>query len=168
MKKLLVLAFLVIGMMANAQIQFGQKEYFTASVYVDTSASVKEGGVNFGSEIELVNYWMYVKAGVQSFGALEGGYFDVSGAMGLNLTSGIFEEMRYYGGIRLGVINRGYKDSDSRPYPLFGFEGGIDYNVNEVLFVGLRATADYREDFLYSGANPEYRCSGFVRAGFKF
>jgi len=168
MKKIITIALLAIGMTASAQLQFGQKEYFTGSVYVDPSASIKEGGINAGAEIELVSYFGYVKAGVQTFDSLEGGYFDISGALGLNLTSGLFEQFRYYGGIRLGVINRGYKDSGSQPYPLFGFESGIDYNVSEKYFVGLRGTADYREDFLYSGASPEYRLSGFIRAGFKF
>ena len=166
MKKLL-LAILFVSMTASAQ-QFGQSEYFTASMYVDPAGSVKEKGINLGAEIELVNYGMYVKAGFQSFEALEGGYFDLAGAGGVNVTWGIFEEVRTYGGIRLGFIKRGYKVNDSQTYPLFGFESGIDYNVTDNFFIGLRATYDYREDFIWSGANEEYQFSGFVRAGFKF
>jgi len=166
MKKLLF-AFMLVGMTASAQ-QFGTSEYFTASAYVDPAGSIAETGINFGAELELVNYGMYVKAGFQSFDKLEGGYFDVAGAGGVNVTWGIFEEVRTYAGIRLGFIKRGYKVNDSQTYPLFGFESGIDYNVSESFFVGLRSTYDYRSDFLWSGAKEEYQFSGFVRAGFKF
>jgi hypothetical protein len=166
MKKLL-LAILFVSMTASAQ-QFGQSEYFTASIYVDPAGSVKENGINLGSEIELVNYGMYVKAGFQSFDALTGGYMDLTGAGGVNVTWGIFEEVRTYAGIRLGFIKRGYKVNDPQTYPLFGLEGGVDYSVTDNFFVGLRSTYDYREDFIWSGSNEEYQFSGFVRAGFKF
>jgi len=159
---------LLVGMTASAQLQLGQKEYFTGSVYVDPGGSIKESGLNLGAEIELVSYGGYVKAGVQSFDALEGGYFDLTGAGGVNVTYGTFEDFRSYAGIRLGFIKRGYKTNDSRTYPLFGLEAGTDYNINDVWFVGLRATYDYREDFIWSGAKEEFQGSGFVRAGFKF
>lgn len=167
MKELLSIAFLVIGMIANAQLQFVQNEYCTISCYVDPSASVKEKGLNFGGEIQLVSNWKYVKAGFQSLDALEGGYLDYTGGFGVNLTSDVFEETRYYAGVRLGFIKRGYLDNDPQTYPLAGFEGGFDYQLTDTFFVGVRATGDWREDFMFSGAEPSMRYSGFVRCGIK-
>jgi len=165
MKKLLVLVLLITGTVAVAQPHFGTKEYFTGSVYVDPGGSIKEKGLDFGADIGLVSYGGYVKAGFQSFDALEGGYYDIAGAGGLNLNWGTFEEFRTYAGIRLGLINRGYKDGDSHVYPLFGTEAGVDYFLNEKLFVGAGLSYDWREDFLYSGAEPEYQGSGKVKIG---
>jgi hypothetical protein len=169
MKKILLLGVLLIGMTGNSQgIRFGEKENFTASLSVDPMATIKEKSPNVVAEIELVSYWKYVKASVQVLPSLQGGYLDLAGGLGLNLTSGYFEQMRYYGGIRLGVIKRGFTEDETYTYPLFGFEGGINYNVTDKFFIGIRATSDYRSDFKYSGAKPFYRNSGFVKLGFNF
>lgn len=167
MKKLLSIAVLVFSLNASAQLQFIENEYITLSGYVDPSASIKECGINFGGEIQLVSNWKYVKAGFQSFNALEGGYFDYTGGFGVNMTSDVFEETRYYAGVRLGFIKRGFLENDPQTYPLAGFEGGIDYQLTDSFFVGVRATGDWREDFMWSGAEPEIRYSGFVRCGIK-
>lgn len=168
MRKIYLALLITLGLNATAQISFIQHEYVTISGYVDPSASVKEKGLNFGGEIQLISHWKYVKAGFQSFDALEGGYLDYTGAFGVNLTSDIFEETRYYAGLRLGFIQRGYKLNDSQTYPLAGLEAGFDYQLTDSFFVGLRTTADWREDFMYSGANPEMVYSGFVICGIKF
>jgi hypothetical protein len=162
MKKLLSIAFLAIGMMVNAQ-GFGTKEYFTASISVDPNATIKESSPNLVAELELVNYWMYVKASIQVLPDLEGGYFDYGGGLGLNLYLDRFETIRTYAGGRLGVIKRG-----GESYPLAGYEAGIDFNLTETMFIGLRGTGDYREDFQYWGGEAETRYSGFIRVGFKF
>lgn len=167
MKKLLLIAPLILGLNATAQLQLIQNEYVTLSGYVDPSASIKEKGINFGAEIQLVSNWKYVKAGFQSFNALEGGYLDYTGGFGVNLTSDIFEETRYYTGLRLGFIKRGLTNNDPQTYPLAGIEGGFDYQLTDTFFVGVRATGDWREDFMYSGAEPEMQLSGFVRVGLK-
>ncbi|MGH2666092.1 hypothetical protein [Flavobacterium sp.] len=162
MKKILSIAFLVIGMVANAQIHFIDKEYFTASFAVDPSSSIKEEGLDIVAEIEVVSYWKYAKFNVQSFTVLDGGYLDATGGFGINLTSGHFDQWRAYTGIRLGVINR-----EKYVYPLFGYEGGVDYYFRN-MFVGVRGTGDWRSDFMYSDAVPEMQYSGYVRVGFKF
>lgn len=165
MKRVLLTLLLVIGMITvtQAQIQFGKKEYFNVSLSIDPSATIKEESPNVVGEIELVNYGIYVKAGVQTLPGLQGGYTDTTGAFGLNVTTGPFEDFRFYTGVRLGFIFRG-----EYTYPLAGAEGGVDYNVNDDIFVGLRSTYDQREDFMYSGAEPSARFSGFVRVGYKF
>lgn len=163
MKKLALLAFLITGVMNAQGLRFAEKEYFTTSLAVDFSASIKEKGVNFITEIEYVHSFMYIKFGVQSFSVLEGGYIDHQGGAGLNLTSGYFNKVRYYAGGKVGTVRRGTYN-----YPIAGLEAGIDYSLTETFFIGLKATSDYREDFKFSGADPKMRNSGFARAGFKF
>ena len=157
MKKIIVLASL-LAISANAQ-----NKNFNVSISIDPKATIKEESINLVAEIELQERVFYIKATTQVLTALEGGYLDFGGGMGLNTTLGLFEPFRVYGGIRLGIIKRG-----SQSYPLFGYESGIDYNLSEDYFIGLRATYDNREDFLYSGADPFYRFSGFVRFGYRF
>ena len=157
MKKIIVLASL-LAISANAQ-----NKNFNVSISIDPKATIKEESINLVAEIELQERVFYIKATTQVLTALEGGYLDFGGGMGLNTTLGLFLSFRVYGGIRLGIIKRG-----SQSYPLFGYESGIDYNLSEDYFIGLRATYDNREDFLYSGADPFYRFSGFVRFGYRF
>lgn len=164
----LTLAFLVIGMISTAQIRFIDKEYFITSVSIDPSATIKEGSPNLVAELGLVSYWKYVSANIQILPALEGGYMDYGASFGVNLTADYFTTFRYYGGVRLGTIKRGLNSGTICTYPLAGFEGGVDFNINETLFIGLRGTGDYRSDFKYSGADPEIRYSGFIKLGLKF
>lgn len=163
MKKLLTIAFLTIGMIVNAQ----KKEYTFINILADPSASIKERSLNVVFEIEHISYWKYVKANIQVLPSLKGGYLDVTGGFGVNLTSGYFDEVRYYSGIRLGVIKRGFTEDETYTYPLVGFEGGIDFKITEKLVLGLRGTGDYRSDFKYSGADASMRYSGFIKFGFK-
>lgn len=162
MKKLLLIALLVMGHLASAQIIFVDKEYFTTSIAVDPNATIKYG-LNITPEIELVSYWKYVKFNSQIQPNLLGGYIDFAGTFGINLTSGHFDKWRAYSGVRLGHIRRSHYG-----YPLVGLEIGIDYNIGEKFFVGLRSTYDYRSDFKYSGAEPSMRYSGTFRIGTKF
>ena len=162
MKKLLLTAFLVLVTIANAQIRFVDKEYFTASIAIDPNATIKDG-LNLTGEIELVSYWKYIKVNCQVQPDLKGGYIDYAGSFGINLTSGYFDEWRAYAGIRLGHIRR-----DIYGYPLAGLEGGIDYNIGKSAFIGLRTTYDHRSDFKYSGAEPGNVLSGSIRIGTKW
>ena len=157
MKTIKLVFALMIATVSCAQVRFGEKEYFNASFMIDPVATWKEKSPNITTELELVEYWGYVKIGIQVLPDLEGGYFDYAGGFGINLTSGYFEEVRYYGGVRLGTIFRG----DER-YPLTGIEGGIDFSLNEKTSLRFRATGDHREDMLFSGADPKMIYSGSV------
>lgn len=162
MKKYYCLALLMVGLSSSAQgIRFVNDEYLTVQAYVDPVASFKEHGLDFGAEVQLVSHKVYVKAGVENFSVLAGGYTAITGGVGLNLTSGFLYRPRYYGGIRLGVNVR-----DKTVYPLFGLEGGIDFPITKVLYVGVRGTGDWREDFRFWGGDPEMRWSGFAVVGF--
>jgi len=159
MKKTLTLAFLVIGIMANAQT----KEYFNFSIGIDPSATVKEKSPNLVAELEYVQKYFYIKATTQILPDLEGGYLDYGGGAGLNYHLGMFEKTRLYTGGRLGFIRRG-----SETYPLAGLEAGINQYLTDNFYIGLRATSDKREDFQFWGGETENRISGFVKFGINF
>lgn len=148
-------------------IRFKKTEHFSVSTSIDPFASIKEGGLDILTEIEY-NGLMNVKAGVENFQVLQGGYLALTGGIGVNLTHGLREKFVYTGGIRLGVIHRGWLTKDKYPYPLFGFEGQINYNLTENIVLGLRGTYDWREDFLYTGGEPSYRSSGFFTIKYRW
>lgn len=157
MKKIIVL--LLITALANAQFRLNKKESFNIAVVIDPNASIKEKGINIGAEIEYVGS-VYTKLSVTSFQVLQDGYLDTTGSFGLSFTSGYFEKMRYYSGVRLGLIHR------KATYPTAGIEGGVDFMVSDKVFVGIRSTYDKRGDAdFYDGS--QWRYSGFVKIGIK-
>lgn len=162
MKKLIITVLLIVGMTVSAQ----KKEYSNISLAIDPSASIKEKSPNVVVELELVSYWKYVKASVQVLPDLKGGYIDLTGGFGGNVILDRFSRARVYSGVRLGFIKRGFTSDKTFTYPLAGVEGGINYNLSESFYVGVRGTGDYRSDFKYSGAEPSMRYSGFVKIGF--
>jgi len=170
MKKVCFLALLLAGSVMSAQscVSFGDKEFVTLSGFVDPVGTINEEGLDFGGELELVSHWGYVKAGTQIFPAVN--YFDMVGAGGLNFTTKPFDDARFYTGLRLGLIHRGaFEGNDTEIYPLAGVEAGVDYNFkNSKWFVGLAYIADWREDFLFSGADPKFQSNGRIRVGRKF
>lgn len=163
MKKLFTLAFLAIGMMANAQ----KDEMSTISLQLDPSATIKEGSANIYVNIEYVGKLAYINANVQLLDGLKGGYYDFGGTIGANLYNSKFKDLRVFTGVRLGFIKRGYKESNTYTYPLFGIEGGISKKITNRVYVVARATYDYRQDFQFSGADPAYRASFFTGVVFK-
>lgn len=158
---LIIIAVLGFSAVMHAQVKFPTKEYFTTSIAIDPGASIKNG-LNITPELELVSGCKYIKVNSQIQPSLLGGYIDFVGTFGFNLTSGLFEQYRLYSGVRLGHIRR-----SSYGYPLYGFEAGVDYNI-ENIFIGLRATGDYRTDYKFSDGNPAMRYSGTIRIGTKF
>ena len=158
MKKLILLLFPIISF---AQLRFNDTEYFTASVINDPRASIKEKGFYIGGEIEYVGK-IYTRVGVDNFAVLEDGYTSVIGGIGINLTSGYFNEVRYYGGVRLGVIKRAASNGTA------GVEAGIDFNLGENAFFGFRASYDYRSDQEFYDYPNSMKGSGYIRFGVKF
>lgn len=168
MKKIIFLAMLLMSSLIHAQVRFIDKEYFISSISIDPLASVKESSPNIVLELGLVSYWKYINVNIQILSELKGGYMDFGGTFGINLTTGRFDNIRYYSGLRLGQIKRGLSEEKVYTYPLVGGEAGIDIKLSETYYVGVKGTGDYRTDFKYSGANPEIRYSGFVKLGIKF
>lgn len=146
---------------SQSQVRINKTESFNMQVVVDPHASFKENGLNFGAGIEY-NRAIYTRASFTVFNALKGGYFDLTGSIGLNLTSGYFENIRYYAGGRLGFIKR-----ESNTYPTAGVEAGININLSDNIFIGARSTYDKRSDFEFYGAPSEMRGSTFLLIGFK-
>jgi hypothetical protein len=167
MKTLLFL--LLFTSMAHAQLfQFLVTERafgdFSAAVVIDPYASYKEKGLNIGVELDLQCYPIYIRPSLTNFAALEDGYTDFTLALGPNFALGRFNQIRYYSGIRMGLIWR----EGAVPHPTAGFEAGINYQpFNKKIYYGLRATYDRRGDSeFYDG--PKWRESGFILVGFRF
>lgn len=165
MRKLLLVAVLLIIQATFAQgarFRFIDYEYFTISTSIDPTSSINEKGLDIVGEIEYVGP-VYAKLGVESFSVLTGGYTDFHGGVGVNFTSGYFNKIRYYVGVREAIVWRstGYMAN-------FGGEAGIDYNIGEHMFVGLRSTLDKRYDQEIFGWEPELKVSGFIRLGYKW
>ena len=138
-------------------IQFGQKEYPKASVWVDPVGSANEDGLHVGVDIQMTMNWGWVGGSISNFSALNGGYTDLVGSGGINLTLFRYTNINYYTGPRLGVIFR-----EGNPFPLIGGTAGFDIRVSNSLLVGLRAWADYRAD----QANQFYGDSDGYTPGF--
>ena len=73
MKKLLLL-LLLISFSVTAQIKKGELAYTAINIANDPHASIKEEGINISLELERIQNFGYIKAGFETFPALEGGY----------------------------------------------------------------------------------------------
>lgn len=173
MKNLVLLALLLIAQSNFAQgFRFIDKEYFTLSTSIDPTSSIKEDGLDVVGEIEYVGV-VYAKFGFESFSALTGGYQDLHYGVGLNFTSGYFDTLRYYIGFRQArVVREDVFQGELTGVKAWridnGLEAGIDYNINDNLFIGLRSTLDRRNDQEILDWTPETKFSGFIRLGYKW
>jgi hypothetical protein len=160
----IIITLLLVSTLSFSQSEFrlNKKETFNVTATVDPAASYHEKGIDFVSELEYSGP-IYAKLGIESFAALYAGYADIHGAMGLNFTSGMYEKFRYYGGIRLAKVWRG---DSSRV--MFGQELGIDYNLSDNVFIGVRFTRDKRTDQEIFNWTPETKYSNFIRIGYKW
>jgi len=158
MKKLLLLLMCNIGI--AQELNFGSTEYVSASVTIEPNSSIKEKSLNATFEFQYSVHWLYIKPSVQILPSIN--YVDTSVGLGILLDKGYYKDWVFYSGIRLGYIHRGVT------YPLFGFEGGFDRKITNNVYIGLRATYDWREDFEFSGANAEYQFNGGIKLTYKF
>lgn len=157
MKKILTTFLILISL----QIYSQEKEYFTASLSVDPISSFKENGLDIVGEIEYEGI-IYVKVGFESFSALYGGYTDIHYSIGWNHTTK-FDTFRYYAGFRPALVFR-----DGGHAINYGLEAGVDYNVSEDFFIGIRTTLDYRlEQKVIFNWTPQIVPSGYIRFGYR-
>ncbi len=159
MKKLTIA--LLFPILSFSQLRFNDVEYFTFSVISDPVASVKESGLYIGGEIEYVGT-IYTREGVSNFSVLQDGYTSLIGGIGLNLTSGYFNKIRYYAGVRLGVVTRAASNGTA------GIEAGIDFSIDENAFLGLRTTYNYHSDKDFYTYTNYMTNSNFIRFGIRF
>jgi hypothetical protein len=161
MKKLLLL-LLLISFSVTAQIKKGELTYTAINIANDPYASIKEEGINISLELERVQNFGYLKAGIEVFPALEGGYNYLYTAVGFNLKIGYFDNWRLYSGIKAGAVNR--RES---VYINYGGEAGINYQIYENTLIGLKTDAIYRDDFNYWGGKSKFVGSGYITVTFK-
>ena len=164
MKRLLLIIILLSTNLTFAQFRVNHFTYFTISSSIDPTSSIKEKGLDFVGEFEFVNV-IYAKVGIESFAALTGGYTDIHSSMGINFTSGNFERIRYYTGFRMAKVYRG---GEGAFRIVWGLEGGIDVDIADNIFIGLRGTLDKRYDQEILLLKPENIFSGFIRIGYKW
>lgn len=164
MKKLLTSLIIIIYLNVNAQgLRFPDKEFFTVSISADPKASINEKGIDYVGELEYAGK-IYTKIGFESFSALQGGYTDIHCGIGANLTSGYFDQIRYYAGTRIACVFR-----DNGHAINYCLEAGIDYNISDSFFVGLRGTLDKRNDQkVIFNWTAETIPSAFIRIGYKW
>lgn len=170
MKKVL-LVLLLAGSALYAQdckVVFGDKEYIAASANYDPYTSLKDGGFDYGLEVEHVRCATYLKISGRYFRGVDGGYMDIVGATGANFQLKDNKNWRGYAGVRMGTVFRGFRVSESISYPLYGVEAGVDYNINKRAFVGISASEDWHEDYLFTGFQPRLQLAGRIRLGYKF
>jgi hypothetical protein len=162
MKKFITLLMLTAAFSINAQFKSGELKYSQINILTDPYAMYQEQGLYIGGEYEKVENWLYIKAGLEFFPGLEGGYNSLTLGGGLNFKYGHFDDWRYYVGMKYAFVNRG-KELYINP----AIEGGLSYSFENGTTVGLRADAMYRNDFLWSGANADIQLSGFILLSFK-
>lgn len=166
MKILVIGLSLFVSHLAIAQTGFrlNPTEYFTARASVDPTSSINEKGLDILGEVEFVGKGGYVKMGVESFSILQGGYTDLHAGGGITFTSGMYEDWRYYAGVRMACVFRstGYAVNP-------GLESGIDFDVLPNWSIGLRGTCDYREEQrVIFNWKPETKFSGFITISYKW
>lgn len=153
MKKLLILLSIAFVTCAN-----GQDKRFTASIYTEPNAWIKDG-LNIGAELEYQMQWMYFKAGTYQFPNLNNvgysGYYGVP--LGFNLHSK-FDKWRGYTGLQLGFNVR-----EGNYNPTAGIEAGIDYYFNN-FFIGIFGSYIKRGDAEFYGGKT-WQDNGGVKFG---
>lgn len=164
-KKAIIISLLTpILSTAQSNFRLNQTEFFTVSVSIDPGSSIKEQGLDYVAEIEYAGN-IYAKIGFEQFSAIYGGYNDIHGAVGINFTSGYFEKIRYYAGVRMGNVYRGGQGAFRT---IYGLESGIDYEIKDYITLGLRSTLDKRIDQEIFRWEPENKFSGFIRICYKW
>jgi len=99
------------------------------------------GGVEF--QAEFANH-IYIRPQIH-FADLKDGYLETSAGIGYNTS---YNRWNYKGGIKLGFINR------AATYPIFGYEGAIEYHFTEKFGIGLRGSYDARGDSDFYDGKP--------------
>lgn len=156
MKKAILLLAIAFVTCSHAQ-----DKRFTASIYTEPNAWIKDG-LNFGLEIEYQLNFMYFKAGTYQFPNLNNvgysGYYGVP--LGFNLHSK-FDEWRGYTGLQLGFNVR-----QGQPNPTAGVEAGIDRYFGN-FFIGVFGSYIRRGDSEFYGGRQWQENVG-IRVGVAF
>lgn len=131
-------------MSAIVNAQFIDKDYTQVSVFMDPT--ITDNGYQIGGELQKIMHWGYVSIGATKYNGFEVSYTDVVGTLGLNFNLFNNKVIRYYSGLRLGLIWR-----ETNPFPMVGGVVGCDirlskFYANTKFHIGVRLWTDYRED----------------------
>ena len=144
----LILAVLLCSVIANAQDRF--------SLQLTTDNVIFQKGIVYAGvefQAEFSNH-IYIRPQLH-YCDLTDGYLETSAGIGYNLA---YNRWNYKGGIKLGVINR------AATYPIFGFEGAIEYHFTEKFGIGLRGSFDSRADSdFYDGGDWVYNSQMYLK-----
>lgn len=158
MKKMLVIPLILMTLVATAQLNTHDR--FTASV--NTEAWAYGDGFNFGGAIEYQMELMYFKAQFFAFPNLNGvGYFDWEGTLIGFHNRTRFDDDRFYGGFKVGLIHR------QGPHPKVGFEIGYEHYFRNGMYIGMEPSYDYRTDnkIWEQKSKPYWRLSNRIKFG---
>lgn len=145
MKKLILI--LIISITTSLHAQFIDKDYTQFSIWVDPTLT--DNGFQTGIELTKIMHWGFASVSTSVYDGLDVRYVDAVGTLGINFHLFDNDVIRYYGGLRLGRIWRGYKGDGS--YPLAGGVIGADIRLSKFytetqFHIGVRLWTDYRED----------------------
>jgi hypothetical protein len=145
---------LLMSTICSAQVHRQDEDRFSIQLTTDNVVFQKGifyGGVEFQAEF---SNGIYIRPQIH-YCALKDGYLETSAGIGYNLA---YNRWNYKSGIKLGVINR------AATYPIFGFEGGIEYHITDKIGIGLRGSYDARGDSkFYGGDSWVYNSQGYVK-----
>jgi hypothetical protein len=138
----------------NAQLHRQNEDRFSIQIVTDNcifTENIFYGGIEFQAEF---SNGIYIRPQIH-YAALKDGYLETSAGIGYNLA---FNRWNYKAGIKLGLINR------AATYPIFGFEGNLEYHITDTIGIGLRASYDKRGDAdFYDGQDYVYNSQAFIK-----
>ncbi len=144
----LILAVLLCSAIASAQDRY--------SLQLTTDNVILQKGIVYAGiefKAEFSNH-IYVRPQIH-YASLKDGYLETSAGIGYHTN---YNRWNYNVGIKLGVINR------AATYPLFAFEGAIEYHFTDKFGIGLRGSYDSRGDAdFYDGQSWVWNSQGYLK-----
>lgn len=163
LKNYLVIAFMFAMVMCSK----AQDVRTTIGLYTDLNAT-RIDGFNIGATLDYQREYMYNKVNVFWFPNLRGlDYLEVSATLlGFNKHIGYFKTHRLHLGLKAGGV---FRETSGVLNPMMGFEGGYEWYITDVFYIGLLATTEYRTDNKVwdTQAEPFWRNNGYFKIGFK-
>lgn len=142
MKTILLMLLFPIIMVA----QRTQDETFSVAIGIGTAMT---------AELEYKGTVAYIRPSIE----FNGESTHVMAGFGLNFNEDRYSIMRYYIGGRLGlnIVEEGNATA--------GYEAGVDLDIGHDLFIGIRASNDYKSDFDFYEGYKKWNQGLFLRFG---
>lgn len=184
-RNIIVIIIMVLGTMlvANAQshLRVPEQEHFIVTASLDWADKMPSDnqknilddyGLNFhleaGIQSALSNViGTEIKVGYEAFPTLYGGYQAYTGAIGIRLVSGYYEEWQYYLGWRASKVYRTSEKLGKAYRWNSGGEFKVTRNITDNVFAGLRATLENANDQEIFDWEVKTRYGVYAVIGFK-